>query len=71
MTQEQKVIRAKVGVLAGHKSSSDTHHDEEPVVRSSTYFYSVFTAHQMRRAAKRMSPRPDSALPLAVCLCLA
>src|SRR6476620_11964201 len=24
---------------AGHKSSSDTHHDEEPVVRSSTYFY--------------------------------
>src|SRR4029077_2063640 len=24
---------------AGHKSSSDTHHDEEPVVRSSAYFY--------------------------------
>src|ERR1700736_3519942 len=23
----------------GHKSSSDTHHDEEPVVRSSAYFY--------------------------------
>src|SRR5262245_47518385 len=26
---------------AGHKSSSDTRHDEEPVVRSSAYFYSV------------------------------
>src|SRR6476646_4723058 len=26
---------------AGHKSSSDTHHDEEPVVRSSAYFYTL------------------------------
>ena len=26
---------------AGHKSSSDTRHDEEPVVRSSANFYSL------------------------------
>ena len=26
---------------AGHKSSSDTRHDEEPVVRSSAYFYTT------------------------------
>ena len=26
---------------AGHKSSSDTRHDEEPIVRSSAYFYTI------------------------------
>jgi hypothetical protein len=29
---------------AGHKSSSDTHHDEGPSVRSSAYFYNYFTS---------------------------
>src|SRR6202049_4566405 len=31
---------------AGHKSSSDTLHDEEPVVRSSTYFYKLRTTRR-------------------------
>src|SRR6476660_7013639 len=32
---------------AGHKSSSDTHHDEEPVVRSSAYFYTPLSAAKL------------------------
>jgi hypothetical protein len=47
---------------AGHKSSSDTHHDEEPVVRSSAYFYRLVLAicpGGSARTCDRTHPKPD------------
>src|SRR6476646_2598770 len=41
---------------AGHKSSSDTHHDEEPVVRSSTYFYKTRSAGSSPNEATAQTP---------------
>src|SRR6478609_10450486 len=56
---------------AGHKSSSDTHHDEEPVVRSSAYFYTAGSSvrvpwevwNKPRQSVWLLSRRQKSAQP--------